>query len=110
MLLKFLAQNIPHTKALMLFDSLGELNEEKILGNLNINDYENIQYVVANSKSLIKLVTDQKSFEFSEIRLVLLKDNIIVIRRLDQNNVLVLLLSKLITLELRVLQYNNFVN
>jgi hypothetical protein len=108
MLLEFLAQNIPHTKALMLFD-LGKLIEQKILGNFNIYDKEIIQYVIANSRSLIKLVNDQKSFGFSEIQLVLLGDNIVVIRRLDQNKVLVLLLSHLITQESEVLQYN-FVN
>ena len=108
MLLEFLAQNIPHTKALMIFDS-GKLNEQKILGNLNLSDKEIIQYVTANSRSLIKLVNDQKSFEFSEIQLVLFKDNIVVVRRIDQNKVLVLLLSHLITQESEILQYN-FVN
>ena len=108
MLLEFLAQNIPHTKALMIFDS-GKLTEQKILGNLDLSDKEIIQYVTANSSSLIKLVNDQKSFEFSEIQLVLFKDNIVVVRRLDQNKVLVLLLSHLITQESEVLQYN-FVN
>ena len=110
MLLEFLAQNVPHTKALIIFDSLGEIKEQKILGNPDINDYEIIQYVIANSKYLIKLVTAKKDFEFSGIQLILLKDNIIAIRRIDQNKVLVILLSDLITLESSVLQYNNFVN
>ena len=110
MLLEFLAENIPHTKALVVFDSLGKLIEQKILGNFNIYDNEIIQYVIADSESLIKLVKDQKSFAFSEIQLILLKDNIVAIRRLDQNKVLVLLLSNLITQESRVLQYHNFVN
>ena len=83
MLLEFLAENIPHTKALMLFDPLGELNEQKILPNLNINDYEIIQHIIANSSSLIKLVADQKSFGLSEINLVLLENNIVGIRRLE---------------------------
>ena len=108
MLLEFLAQNIPHTKALMLFD-LGKLIEQKILGNLNIHEKKIMQYVIANSSSLIKLVNDQKSFGFSEIQLIVLEDNIVVIRRIDQNKVLVLLLSHLITQESEVLQYN-FVN
>ena len=108
MLLEFLAENIPHTKALMLFD-LGKLTEQKILGNLNIYDKEAIQYVIANSSSLIELVKDQKSFGFSESQLILLGDNIVVVRRIDQNKVLVLLLSNLITQEPEVLQYN-FVN
>jgi len=55
------------------------------------------------------LVKDQKGFGFSEIQLVLLKDNIIVVRRLDQNKVLVLLLSNLIT-ESNILQHHNLVN
>ena len=110
MLLEFLAQNIPHTKALVVFDSLGKLMEQKILENFNIYDNEIMQYVIADSKSLIKLVKDQKSFGFSEIQLILLKDNIVAIRRLDQNKVLVLLLSNLITQESKVLQYHNFVN
>jgi len=110
MLLEFLAENIPHTKALVVFDSLGKLIEQKILGNFNIYDNEIMQYVIADSESLIKLVKDQKSFGFSEIQLILLKDNIVAIRRLDQNKVLVLLLSNLITQESRVLQYHNFVN
>jgi len=110
MLLEFLAQNIPHTKAMVVFDSLGKLIEQKILGNFNIYDNEIMQYVIEDSESLIKLVKDQKGFGFSEIQLVLLKDNIVVIRRLDQNKVLVLLLSNLITLESNILQYNNFVN
>ena len=108
MLLEFLAQNIPHTKALMIFDS-GKLNEQKILENFNIHDNEIIQYLIANSSSLIKLVNDQKSSGFSEIQLVLFKDNIVMIRRLDQNKVLVLLLSHLISQESEVLQYH-FVN
>ena len=99
MLLEFLAQNIPHTKALAVFDSLGKLIEQKILENFNIYDNEIMQNVIADSKSLIKLVKDQKGFGFSEIQLVLLKDNIIVVRKLDQNKVLVLLLSNLITPE-----------
>ena len=110
MLLEFLAENIPHTKALVVFDSLGKLIEQKILGNFNIYDNEIIQYVIADSESLIKLVKDQKSFGFSELQLILLKDNIVAIRRLDQNKVLVLLLSNLITQESKVLQYHNFVN
>ena len=110
MLLEFLAENIPHTKALVVFDSLGKLIEEKILENFNIYDNEIIQYVIADSKSLIKLVKDQKSFGFSELQLILLKDNIVVIRRLDQNKVLVLLLSNLITQESKILQHHNFVN
>ncbi len=110
MLLEFLAQNIPHTKALAIFDSLGKLIEQKISGNFNTYDNEIMQYVIADSKSLIKLVKDQRDFGFSEIQLVLLKDNIIVVRKLDQNKVLVLLLSNLITLESNILQYNDFVN
>jgi len=110
MLLEFLAQNIPHTKALAVFDSLGKLMEQKILENFNTYDNEIMQYVIADSKSLIKLVKDQKGFGFSEIQLVLLKDNIVVVRRLDQNKVLVLLLSNLITLESNILQHHNFVN
>lgn len=110
MLLEFLAQNIPHIKAMVVFDSLGKLIEQKILGNFNIYDNKIMQYVIADSESLIKLVKDQKGFGFSEIQLILLKDNIVVIRRLDQYKVLVLLLSNLITLESKVLQHNNFVN
>ena len=110
MLLEFLAQKIPHTKALVIFDSLGKLIEQKILKNFNTYDNEIMQYVISDSKSLIKLVKNQKSFGFSEIQLVLLKDNIVVIRRLDQNKVLVLLLSNLITQEAKILQNNNFVN
>jgi len=110
MLLEFLAENIPHTKALVVFDSLGKLIEQKILGNFNIYDNEIIQYVIADSESLIKLVKDQKSFGFSELQLILLKDNIVAIRRLDQNKVLVLLLSNLITQESKILQHHNFVN
>ncbi len=110
MLLDFLAQNIPHIKALVVFDSLGKLMEQKILENFNIYDNEIMQYVIADSRSLIKLVKDQKGFGFSEIQLILLKDNIVVVRRLEQNKVLVLLLSKLITQESKVLQYHNFVN
>ena len=110
MLLKFLAQNIPHTKAMAIFDSLGKLIEQKILGNFNIYDNEIMQYVIADSKSIIKFVKDQKGFGFSEIQLVLLQDNIIVVRRLDQNRVLVLLLSNLITQDSKILQHHNFVN
>jgi len=110
MLLEFLAQNIPYTKALVVFDSLGKLMEQKILENFNIYDNEIMQYVIADSKSLIKLVKDQRDFGFPEIQLVLLKDNIIVVRKLDQNKVLVILLSNLITLESNILQYNDFVN
>lgn len=109
MLLEFLAQNIPHTKALVVFDSLGKLIEQKILENFNIYDNEIMQYVIEDSKFLIKLVKDQKEFGFSEIQLVLLKDNIIVVRKLDQNKVLVLLLSNLIT-ESNILQHHNLVN
>ena len=109
MLLEFLAQNIPHTKAMVVFDSLGKLIEQKILENFNIYDNEIMQNVIADSESLIKLVKDQKGFGFSEIQLVLLKDNIIVVRRLDQNKVLVLLLSNLIT-ESNILQHHNLVN
>ncbi len=110
MLLEFLAQNIPHTKALVIFDSLGNLIEQRILENFNIYDNEIMQYVIADSKSLIKLVKNQKNFGFSEIQLVLLKDNIVVVRRIDQNKVLVLLLSNLITQESKILQHNNLVN
>jgi len=110
MLLEFLAQNIPHTKALVIFDSLGKLIEQKISGNFNIYDNETMQYVIADSRSLIKLVKDKKSFGFSEIQLILLKDNLVVIRRLDQDKLLVLLLSNLITQDSKILQYNNFVN
>ena len=73
MLLEFLAQNIPHTKALVIFDSLGNLIEQKILENFNIYDNEIMQYVIADSKSLIKLVKNQKKFEFSAAGLI--KDN-----------------------------------
>ena len=110
MLLEFLAQNIPHTKALVIFDSLGNLIEQRILENFNIYDNEIMQYVISDSKSLIKLVKNQKSFGFSEIQLVLLKDNIVVVRRIDQNKVLVILLSNLITQEPKILQHNNLVN
>ncbi|MDH3677507.1 MAG: hypothetical protein OEQ12_04315 [Nitrosopumilus sp.] len=110
MLLEFLAQNLPKTKALMLFDSFGKLNEQKISANLEINDDEIIQNIIANSKSLINLVTGNESLGFSEHQLILLGENIVVVRRLDQNKVPVLLLSHLITQESKILQYNNFVN
>jgi hypothetical protein len=110
MLLEFLAKNIPHAKAMMIFDSLGELKEQKILANLNKDDLEIIHHITINFDSLIKLIVDKMSVESSETRLIILEDNIVAIRRIDQNKIVILLLSPMITLESEILQCNNFVN
>lgn len=110
MLSEFLAKNIPCAKAIMLFDFLGRLNEQKILKNLGTEDNKIIQHVIRNSDLLIRLVTDSEGLGVSETQLLEFGDNIVMIRRIDQDKVLVLLLSNSIANDPTFVQFNSFAN
>ena len=107
-LLEFLSENIPHLRAVLVFDSSKGLVASNILEKTN-KELEMVQFIIKYPGFFIQFAKTSKT-QFSKLSIILLQNDILAIRPIKHDKILFVLLSKKILQEPQVLENNYFIN